>query len=118
MQYMILCFETAADFAKRENPAEAGGYWGGWAAYSQALVQAGVFVSGAGLTGPDKAATVRIRDNRRDVQDGPYADAKEQLGGFFIVEVPDLDAALAWAARSPSAAFASAEVRPLLPPMG
>jgi len=118
MQYMILCAEGAQDFAKRNDPAEAQAYWGSWSAYSQALVQAGVFVSGAGLLPPSEAATVRLRDGARDVQDGPYADAKEQLGGFFIIEVATLEDALVWAARSPSAAYASAEVRPLMPMQG
>ena len=63
------------------------------------------------------ATTVRIRDGKRLVQDGPFADTKEQLGGYFVIEVPDLDAALEWAARAPSAACASVEVRPVLPPM-
>ena len=60
---------------------------------------------------------MRIRDGKRIVQDGPFADTKEQLGGYFVIEVPDLDAALEWAARAPSAACASVEVRPVLPPM-
>jgi hypothetical protein len=60
---------------------------------------------------------LRVRDGKRHVQDGPFADTKEQLAGYFIIEAPDLDAALEWAARSPSAAYASVEVRPVLPPM-
>lgn len=114
MQYMILCTEAAPDFAKRTDPELSGPYWASWSAYGQALAQAGIFVSGAGLLPPDMATTVRVHDGKRHVQDGPYADAKEQLGGFFIIEVPDLDTALAWAAKSPSAAYASAEVRPVL----
>ncbi len=115
MKYTILCYETAADFARRDNPETAGAYWAGWSAYGAALAQAGVMVGGAGLLPPSAATTVRVRNEARDVQDGPYADAKEQLGGFFIIEVPDLEAALAWAARSPSATSASAEVRPVMP---
>ena len=76
-----------------------------------------VIVKGDGLQGPNTATTVRIRDGKRIVQDGPFADTKEQLGGYFVIEVPDLDAALEWAARAPSAACASVEVRPVLPPM-
>jgi hypothetical protein len=60
---------------------------------------------------------VRLRDGKRLVQDGPFADAKEPLGGYFVIEVPDLDTALEWAARAPSAAGASVEVRPVMPPM-
>ncbi|MCU0856171.1 MAG: YciI family protein [Rhodobacteraceae bacterium] len=118
MQYMILCFETAEDFARRDNPETAGAYWAGWSAYGAALAQAGVMVGGAGLLPPSAATTVRIRNEARDVQDGPYADAKEQLGGYFTIEVPDLDTALDWAAKAPSAATASAEVRPVMPMNG
>jgi hypothetical protein len=81
------------------------------------MAQAGVIVNGDGLQGPHTATTVRIRDGKRLVQDGPFADAKEQLGGYFVIEVPDLDTALEWAARAPSAATASVEVRPVMPPM-
>jgi hypothetical protein len=71
---------------------------------------------------PETGTIVRVRDGVRSlqdgaVQDGPYADSKEQVGGYFIVEVPDLDTALEWAARSPSASYASTEVRPVMPPM-
>jgi hypothetical protein len=58
-----------------------------------------------------------VQDGRRVVQDGPFADTKEQLGGYFVIEVADLDEALIWAERCPSAGYASVEVRPLLPPM-
>jgi hypothetical protein len=58
-----------------------------------------------------------VRNGERIVQDGPYADTKEQLAGFFVMDLPDLDAALAWAARSPAASAGSVEVRPVLPPM-
>jgi hypothetical protein len=78
---------------------------------------AGVIVSGSGPLGPETVSTVRLRDGKRMVQDGPYADAKEQLGGYFVIEVPDLDTALEWASRAPSASGASVEVRPLMPPM-
>ena len=57
---------------------------------------------------------MRVVDGKRRVQDGPFADTKEQLGGYFVIDVPDLDTALAWAARSPSAATAGVEVRPVL----
>lgn len=118
MQYTILCYETAADFARRADPDEAGPYWAGWSAYGATLAQAGVFVSGAGLLPPDAATTVRIGPAGRSVQDGPFAEVKEQLGGFFVIDVPDLEAALDWAAKAPSSASASTEVRPVLPMPG
>ncbi|NBB15296.1 hypothetical protein GVN21_08000 [Caulobacter sp. SLTY] len=116
MQYMLMLNETAEDFARRDNPEEAQAYWGGWNAFIGAMAQAGIIVRGDGLLGPATATTVRLRDGQRLVQDGPFADAKEQLGGYFVIEVADLDAALAWAAKAPSAASASVEVRPVMPP--
>jgi len=116
MQYMLLLNEPETEFAKRDDPAQAATYWGGWNAFIGAMAQAGVIVKGDGLHGPQTATTVRVRDGKRIVQDGPFADAKEQLGGYFVIEVPDLDTALAWAARSPSASTAGVEVRPVMPP--
>lgn len=116
MQYMILLTETEAEFAKRDDPAEAGAYWGGWNAFIGAMAQAGIIVNGDGLHPPQTATTVRLRDGKRIVHDGPFADTKESLGGYFVIEVPDLDTALDWAARAPSASYASVEVRPVMPP--
>ena len=114
---MLILNETAEDFARRNDPAEAGDYWGGWTAFIGAMAQAGVIVKGDGLQGPHAATTLRIRDGKRVVEDGPFAETKEQLGGYFVIEVTDLDAALDWAAKAPSALTASVEVRPVLPPM-
>ncbi|MBC7939958.1 MAG: hypothetical protein H7Z19_09385, partial [Chitinophagaceae bacterium] len=116
MQYMLLLNEPGSEFAKRNHPEHSAEYWGGWNAFIGAMAQAGVIVKGDGLQGPQSATTVRVRDGKRTVQDGPFADAKEQLGGYFVIEVADLDAALEWAARAPSASTASVEVRPVLPP--
>ncbi len=118
MQYMLLLNETEGEFAQRNHPEHAQTYWGGWNAFIGAMAQAGVIVNGDGLHGPQTATTVRVRDGKRLVQDGPFADTKEQLGGYFVIEVADLDAALAWAARAPSASYASVEVRPVMPPPG
>jgi hypothetical protein len=118
MQYMLMLNETAAEFARRTDPAETEAYWGGWNAFIGAMAQAGVIVKGDGLQGPMLATTLRVIDGKRHVQDGPFADTKEQLGGYFVIEVPDLDAALDWAAKAPCALTGSVEVRPVLPPMG
>jgi hypothetical protein len=117
MNYMLMLNETAAEFARRADPGETEAYWGGWNAFIGAMAAAGVIVKGDGLQGPTLATTVRIVDGRRHVQDGPFADTKEQLGGYFVIDVPDLDAALDWAARAPCALTGSVEVRPVLPPM-
>lgn len=117
MQYMMILNETAEDFAQRNHPEQAGPYWGAWTAFIGAMAQAGIIVKGDGLQGPHTATTLRVREGKRQVQDGPFPDAKEQLGGYFVIEVPDLDAALDWAARAPCAITGSVEVRPVLPPM-
>ncbi len=116
MKYAILVYETPAEVAAREHPEKSGPYWAAYIAYSQALADAGVAAGGAGLQPPSVATTVRLRNGRRQVQDGPFADTKELLGGFFLIDVPDLAAALEWAARCPSSATGAVEVRPLLPP--
>ena len=115
MQYLIMATETQDDFDARDDPARAEEYWAAWTGYIAALTDSGALVAAAGLQPPTAATTVRRRDGRRLVQDGPFADTKEQLGGYFVVDVPDLDGALAWADRCPSAGYASVEVRPLLP---
>ncbi|MDA0673887.1 MAG: YciI family protein [Cyanobacteria bacterium] len=109
MQYAILVYETEQDF--RDRPTHMAAY----NAYSQALAAAGVAAGGAALHPSHTATTVRLQGDKRQVQDGPYADTKEQLGGLFIIDVADLDAALDWAARCPAASLCAVEVRPLLP---
>lgn len=110
MQYALLIYETEHVMAARDDPARQADYWAGWMAYSKAVNEAGLVRAGAPLQPPSTATTVRS-GNARQVQDGPYADTKEQLGGFFVIEVDDLDAALAWAARAPDC---TVEVRPVL----
>jgi hypothetical protein len=114
MQFMLIHKETAADVEQRANPATGPAYWGAWNAYIGALAQAGVIVHGNGLQPPNNGTQVQIRDGKRVIHDGPYADTKEHLGGYFIIEVPSLDDAIEWAARSPCAATGSTEVRQVL----
>jgi hypothetical protein len=116
MQYMLMFKETASDFAQRDNPETAQTYWGAWNAYIGAMAQAGIIVNGHGLQPTHTATQVRLRDGKRQIHDGPYADTKEHLGGYFVIEVPNLDDAIAWAARSPNTASGTTEVRPVLPP--
>ena len=84
-----------------------------WSTARQAMADAGVLKSSAGLQPTATATTVRTADGRHQVLDGPYADSKEQLGGFHIIEVADLDAAISWASRSPTSIHGVVEVRPL-----
>jgi hypothetical protein len=117
MQCMLVFRETPAEVGRRDDPAATPAYWGAWNAYVGAMAGAGVVISGNGLQHPRTATTVRLRAGQRQVQDGPFADTHEHLGGCFIVEVASLDQALEWAARAPCAAAGSVEVRPvLLPP--
>ena len=117
MQYAILFYETDKQFASRDHGPEQAEYWGAWRSYIAEMQNSGVVRGGEGLLAPSTATTLRIRDGKRHVQDGPFADIKEQLAGFFVVEVPDIDAALVWAAKAPCAPFGSVEVRPTLPRM-
>jgi hypothetical protein len=109
MKYALLVHESQEYFDRRKEAASiAAGR-----AYGEALQAAGVFVGGAGLEPPQTATTVSVRDGKRHVHDGPYAETKEFLAGFAIIDVPNLDTALEWASRHPAAGHSSVEVRPL-----
>ena len=114
MQFAMLIYETPEAFAARKSDG-TDPYTGAWRAYYKALEESGVYVAGDPLEVPETGTTIRIKGGKRGVQDGPYADTKEQLGGFTILELPSLDAALEWAARCPAASFGAVEVRPLAP---
>src|SRR5215470_12923292 len=116
MKYTILVYENKDDFSARTDESRKEAYWGAYRAYTKALTEAGIMVGGSGLQPSHLATTVRQRDGKRQVQDGPYAESKEQLGGYYVIDVPDLDKALEWAARCPAALSGSVEVRPNLPP--
>jgi hypothetical protein len=113
MNYVIMAYESAGAFATRSEK-DQGAYWGAWKAYAEALRSAGVMSGGRGLQQPSTSTTLRLRKGERIVEDGPYADTKEQLGGFFIIDVADLDEALDWASRCPAATDGVVEIRPLL----
>lgn len=114
MHFTLMFFESQEDFAARKDPAKQQEYLAGWSHYVHALRESGVVVSGFGLDAPDTAATLQRRDGDTFVQDGPFTETKEQLGGLFVIDVPDLDNALEWAARAPVNAV---EVRRNLPSM-
>jgi hypothetical protein len=113
MQYMIINYTSPNDYATADGVREAaeGAAWGG---YTKALMEAGVMVGGNALHPSSTATTLRIRNGARDIQDGPYATTKEQFGGYYIIDVPDLDAALEWASRNPAASSGAVEVRPIV----
>lgn len=116
MKYMLMFYDTADNQGTPSSPEAAKARFGAWGAYMGAMQGAGVVVAGHGLQLATTATTLRLREGRRLVQDGPFADSKEQLGGYFVIEVPTLDDALAWAARSPAAATGAVEVRPVMIP--
>ena len=113
---MFLIYESPADFDARTGE-QSQAYIGAWRAYYKTLADAGVYVGGDALMATETATTVRRHAGRRHVQDGPYADTKEQLGGYMILDLPSLDAALDCAARCPAAATGAVEVRPVAPEM-
>ncbi len=113
MQFVILIYETAAEQARRETE-DRGAYFAPWGAYATALREAGVMVGGNALELPATGSTVQLRDGRRMVQDGPYADTREQLGGYFVIDVADATVALDWAARCPAAPTGVVEIRPVM----
>ncbi len=110
MKYVLLLYEDDAErVAKTEEEVAT------CVAYAEAMRKAGILVGGDRLRPAWTATTVRVTDGKTHLLDGPYAEAKEQLGGFHVIEVPDLDAALGWAARCPSARAGRVEVRPIWP---
>lgn len=113
MQYILMDYVAEAGWPQLTR-AEQEHWLGAYRAYMQAMQQAGILQQSKGLHPTATASTVRVANGKTQVLDGPYADSKEQLGGFHIIEVPDLDAALSWAARSPTALHGVVEVRPVM----
>jgi hypothetical protein len=116
MEYMMMFYNTAENQTPSSDPAKAKAYMGAWGAYIGAMHGAGIVVSGHGLQLASTATTLRMVGEKRHIQDGPFADSKEQLGGYFVINVPTLDDALEWAARSSAAVNGAVEVRPVMSP--
>ena len=112
MQYILMDYVNEDGWPKLSR-AEQEHWLGAYKAYMKAMEEAGVLKSSRGLKRSSEATTVRVVEGKPQVLDGPYADSKEQLGGFHIIEAPDLDVAISWAARSPTALHGIVEVRPL-----
>ncbi|MEP7058909.1 MAG: YciI family protein [Caldimonas sp.] len=112
MEYLMLIHaDPSALQALRD--AERSTALAAYGAYSEALQNAGVLRGGNRLRNADTATTVRMRDGKTEVLNGPFIETREQLGGYYLIDVPDLDAALAWAARCPGASHGAVEVRPI-----
>jgi hypothetical protein len=112
MKYILLIYADEAGFQKASK-AETDQIVGAYGAYTAAMRDAGVLVGAGRLQPTASATTVRAPGGNNTVLDGPYAETKEQLGGYYIVDVPNLDAALSWAARCPGAGYGAIEVRPI-----
>ena len=112
MRYLLMDYVNEAGWPELTR-AEQTRWMGAYKAYMEAMTKAGVLKTSNGLQPTSSATTVRVADDKAQVLDGPYADSKEQLGGFHIIDVPDLDAAISWAARCPTALHGVVEVRPL-----
>ncbi len=108
MRYLLLIYEH------ENNPPPDEAEMGKWFEYTDALREAGAMEAGEALHPTPTATTVRLRNGETVATDGPFAETKEQLGGFYLIDVPDLDAALEWAAKMPNAHRGSTEVRPIL----
>ncbi|WP_375205911.1 YciI family protein [Hyphococcus sp.] len=111
MKVMILAHESPGDFALRDNKEKFDSYMGEWYAYSGAMKDAGVMLEGAALEPPSTATVVSVRNGVRKVEDGPFPDTKEQLGGFFIIDAPDMERAVDWASKCPAAKTGFVDVR-------
>ena len=113
MKFMLLLWGDEgqrADMSEQEAAAEMER----WNDYTNQLVAAGAMVSGEGLQASAASRTLRVEDGERIVTDGPFAETKEQLGGFYVIECDSIDAALDWAAKVPSAEQGATEVRPVI----
>ena len=112
MQYILMLYSEEAGWS-RLTQAEQEQAMAAYNAYTEALKKAGVLAGANRLRPSSVATTVRVANGKSQVLNGPYADSKEQLGGYYVIDVPDLDAAISWAARCPAASHGVVEVRPL-----
>jgi hypothetical protein len=112
MQYMLMIYSDDASM-QGLSKGEIEQVMGAYMAYTDAMKTAGVWVAGDRLRPAATATTVRVTDGKTQVLNGPYAETREQLGGYYLIEAPDLDAALSWASRCPGAGYGTIEVRPV-----
>jgi hypothetical protein len=113
MQYMLLIY-GAPEVEPQYGTPEFGAMMAGYSAFTQLLKDDGVMRGGEGLKGVETATSLRVRDGKVETMDGPFATTKEHLGGFYVIEVPDLDSALKYAAMIPSANYGTVEIRPVM----
>ncbi|MCU1338068.1 MAG: hypothetical protein JWO19_3649 [Bryobacterales bacterium] len=114
MKYMLLIYDDEKSFGKMSE-AELGRLMGEYMQFSKEIQASGHYQTGAQLQPTATATAVRVRDGKRLVTDGPFAETREQLGGYYLIEAKDLDEAIGIAARIPSSKMGTIEVRPLIP---
>ena len=112
MQYLLMLYANEAGWPTL-TPEQREQAMGAYTAYTEALRKADVLRGSNRLRPSSSATTVRVTEGKSQVLDGPYADSKEQLGGYYLIDVPDLDAAISWASRCPGASHGTIEVRPV-----
>lgn len=113
MQYLFLLADAPGAGPAEDSP-EYAAEMGEWFAFDEMVKAAGVFVSGEALHPQETATTVRVREGKTITTDGPYAETKEHLGGFYVLDVADLDEAISYAAKIPNVGYGSVEIRPVL----
>jgi hypothetical protein len=113
MQYLLMIYQNEAEFGKMDAAARKN-VTAEYGVFTQSIIQSGHFKAGDGLQPTTTATTVRVREGKTLTTDGPFAETREQLAGYYLVEAKDLDTALAIAARIPGAKKGSVEVRPVM----
>jgi len=113
MQYLLMIYRSEAEL-NQMDPAERQTMSADYGAFTQSIIQSGHFKAGDGLQPTTTATTVRVRDGKILTTDGPFAETREQLGGYYLIEAKDLDTAIGIAARIPGARAGSIEVRPVM----
>lgn len=113
MRYMLLLY-SAEDAGPQPGTPEFDAEMGEWFQFTNELVEAGAMISGEPLEDSTTATSVQVRDGETLTTDGPFAETKEVLGGYYLIDVPDLDAARGWAAKVPCAPYGTVEIRPIM----
>jgi hypothetical protein len=114
MQYLLTIYMPSGASAPEEGSPEAAEQYAIWNAYTRELHDAGLMLAGDALQPADTATTVRVRNGERITTDGPFAETKEWLAGYYLIDAPDVDVAIDWAARMPNITYGTVEVRPVL----
>ena len=114
MQYLLMVYANEQGW-NQLTPEQQREGMAAYMAYTEALKQSGAYVGSNRLQDTPSATTVRVANGKSQVLNGPYADTREQFGGYYLIEAPDLDAAIAWASRCPAATYGTVEVRPIWP---